>query len=650
MNIRIIRKAISLLIVDVIIIIGIFVLQFRTDSSIIEKIGNLQLTFSQTEDAEKGMILQNKFRLTYNGINFYFDNQNPVTVVKSDETKSSLTLESWQKDDDLSYTLNFSDDVKVTFNLDSAEENSSLFINTVLPAKIHSVFLPFNYSSNIKIEQQENHSLVLNNKNNSWELQADSIDSGLFALSNKKPKGIYSIYQEETKFTFDVLHDSPLADLSLFQKNIAALKVNLISSFKSNTNNANISEQVIVSYIAAQAERGNYSVAIDEIPSSLKKSSKRTYLSAPYLNTLSDMNELLEKSISDYESKISTNVNAESLDIFTIHNISNYMAIHSKPKDVKSLLENTSKKDLTNASISQVSGILQVYVNLADLMPSYAKILEPILPSCIEKITQACSYDNNKLTISENGTFLSVMQAVEIGFAVMRYGIQINDNSLQNAGYVLVNSYLSENSSFDLRTLANLYPVIAYDNWYYPHLQIINKDSDNIMWAWTCARTISYEKESDDILNLTIDFPEGYTHYVIIKGLPHFSTIYIYDMAFRTDPRFETYNSSGYVYRQQSKTLLLKSRHKTRKENIRFDFTEPEKKKTTEQKNNNLKETEGSITSDKTTESDTSGNDTSKNSVNKKIEQKEISNTQETNISNELSEHKETNNESVESE
>ena len=216
MNIRIIRKAISLLIVDVIIIIGIFVLQFRTDSSIIEKIGNLQLTFSQTEDAEKGMILQNKFRLTYNGINFYFDNQNPVTVVKSDETKSSLTLESWQKDDDLSYTLNFSDDVKVTFNLDSTEENASLFVNTVLPSQIHSIFLPYNYSSNIKIEQQENHSLVLNNKNNSWQLAAESVDSGLFALSNQKSQGLYSLYQEETKFTFDILQNSPLADLSLF--------------------------------------------------------------------------------------------------------------------------------------------------------------------------------------------------------------------------------------------------------------------------------------------------------------------------------------------------------------------------------------------------------------------------------------------------
>ena len=630
MNIRIIRKAISLLIVDVIIIIGIFILQFRTDSSIIEKIGNLQLTFSQTEDAEKGMILQNKFRLTYNGINFYFDNQNPVTVVKSDETKSSLTLESWQKDDDLSYTLNFSDDVKVTFNLDSTEENASLFINSVLPSQIHSIFLPYNYSSNIKIEQQENHSLVLNNKKDSWQLAAESVDSGLFALSNQKSQGLYSLYQEETKFTFDILQDSPLADLSLFQKNIAALKTNLISSYKSNTNNANISEQVIVSYIAAQAEKGNYSVAIEEIPSNLKKSSQRTYLSAPYFNTLSDMNELLEKTISDYESKISANTNAESLDIFTIHNISNYMAIHSNPKDVKSLLENTSSKDLTNASISQVSGILQVYVNLVDLIPSYAKLLEPILPSCIEKITQACSYDNEKLSISENGTFLSVMQAVEIGFTVMRYGIQINDNSLQNAGYVLVNSYLSENSSFDLRTLANLYPIIAYDNWYYPHLQIINKDFDDFMWAWTCARTISYEKESDNTLNLTIDFPEGYTHYVILKGLPHFYTIYIYDMAFRTDPRFETYNSSGYVYKQQSETLLLKSRHKTRKENIRFDFNEPENKNTSEKKKEKLNETKTVKTS-----SEISSIESSQNTKSAETEQNNSSNNQETSVDNE---------------
>ena len=580
MNVRIIKKALTLLIVDVIIIIGIFILQFRTDSSIIEKIGNLQLTFFQNEEKDKGFVLQNKFRLSYNGVNFFFDDQTPVTVVKGEQPDLPVTLESWQKNNELSYTLNFTNDIKVTFNLESLDENASLSVLSEFPPKsdIESLAIPFNYSSNLKVQKSEDSNIVLNNKKDSWEIEASSLTNGKFALNKNRHEGSYSIYQEDKTFTFSDVVDSPFADFALFNKNISNLKSNLISSFKANTNDANISEQVIVSYLAAQAENGSYSKALDDIPSGFKKSSQRTYLSAPYLNTLSDMNEMLEKSIADYENTISNNVDVHNLDIYTIRNISNYMTVHSKPQVIRKLLENTAVKDLSDATLSQVSGILHAYIDLVDLNPSYAKILVPVLPACIEKITQACSYENGKMTISENGTFLSVMQAVEIGFAVMRYGLQIQDEILQKAGYVLVNSYLSENSSFDLRTLANLYPIIAYDNWYYPHLQIINSDGDNLMWAWTCARDISYEKESDDIINITIDFPESLTHYVIIKGIPHFTTIYIYNMAFRTDPRFETYNSSGYVYKSSTNTLLLKSRHKSKKEVIRFDFKVPEKK------------------------------------------------------------------------
>ncbi|MFC2479324.1 MAG: hypothetical protein ACFNQG_09890, partial [Treponema socranskii subsp. buccale] len=66
----------------------------------------------------------------------------------------------------------------------------------------------------------------------------------------------------------------------------------------------------------------------------------------------------------------------------------------------------------------------------------------------------------------------------------------------------------------------------------------------------------------------------SYTHYVIINGIQRFITIYIYDLAFRTDPRFETYNSSGYVYRADTNTLLLKSRHKSQIETIRFIYSD----------------------------------------------------------------------------
>ena len=46
-------------------------------------------------------------------------------------------------------------------------------------------------------------------------------------------------------------------------------------------------------------------------------------------------------------------------------------------------------------------------------------------------------------------------------------------------------------------------------------------------------------------------------------------------MAFRTDPRFETYNSSGYIFKKSTDTLLLKSRHKKRFETVKLIYNTP---------------------------------------------------------------------------
>ena len=65
----------------------------------------------------------------------------------------------------------------------------------------------------------------------------------------------------------------------------------------------------------------------------------------------------------------------------------------------------------------------------------------------------------------------------------------------------------------------------------------------------------------------------GLTHYMIINGVPNFhGKIEIQGQMFRTDPRFETYNSSGYVYQTNSSALLIKSRHKSKMELIRLFF------------------------------------------------------------------------------
>ena len=572
MNFRILKKALGLLIVDIVIIIGIFVLQFRTDSTIIKKIGNLQITLEALDQQEGVITYKNKARISYNGINFFFDEQNPASV-KKDGTDSVVELKSVVQTEELSITLNFSENVKVTFELASADPSSSLAILTDLPDGISDFSMPYSYSSNMSVQKVEKDSIVFGGKRNAWELSGHSVRAGYFDFTPRNYLATYSIYDANQKFTFDDIINEPIANAAEFNKTVAQLKRNLISTFEANNVETNITEQVAVSYVAAQAETGNFTRAVEMVPDSIKKSRQRTYLSAPYFNTLEDMNVNLEKAMKDYERRIADSADKGSFDLFTVHKIADFIYLNQQQSFVTKLLNKAASADPETLTIAQISGMLQVYADLMQLSPSYAALLEPVLEPGIERITDACKFEGNILTISENDTFLSVNQAVETGIALLRYGKATDNETCEKAGYAIVNSYLSESSSFDLRTLSNLYPVVAFDNPFYPHFEKIDEKDDKVVWAWTCAKSIKLARSVEEY-NFTIDFPEGDTHYVILKGIPVFNLIYIYDMSFRTDPRFETYNSSGYVYKRPSETLLLKSRHKTEYEKVRLVYQE----------------------------------------------------------------------------
>jgi len=570
MNFRILKKALGLLIVDIVIIIGIFVLQFRTDSNIIIKIGNLQIALESMNEQNGVISYKNKARISYNGINFFFDDANPAFITKNGKTQA-VKLTGVEQKEALSYTLNFEEALKVTFLLASEDPSASLAIITDLPDGISDFTLPYSYSSNMLMQKQEKDSLVLAGKRNAWELNSHLLTAERFGFTERNSVATYSIYNADQKFTFDSIIDLPIASAAEYEKNLGQFKRNLISSFENNNVDTNITEQIAVSYVAAQTETGNFARAVENVPDSLKKSRQRTYLSAPYFNTLEDMNSNLEKALKDYETRIADSAVKQSFDLFTVHKIADFIYLHPAQNVVNKLLGNAATADVEMLSIAQISGILQVYADLLPLSPTYAAMLEPVLEGCIERITAACKYEGNILTISENDTFLSVIQAVETGIALLRYGKITNNETLVNAGYALVNSYLAESSSFDLRTLGNLYPVLAYDNPFYPHFEKITEEAGNKVWAWTCAKSISLDKDSSESV-FTVDFPEGDTHYLIIKGIEPFNSIFIYDIAFRTDPRFESYNSSGYVYKKSTNTLLLKSRHKSEFEKIRLVY------------------------------------------------------------------------------
>ena len=86
------------------------------------------------------------------------------------------------------------------------------------------------------------------------------------------------------------------------------------------------------------------------------------------------------------------------------------------------------------------------------------------------------------------------------------------------------------------------------------------------------VRSIRHSRDAAGNLTLSVDFSQGDAHYIIINGIESFRRIDLYNIAFRTDPRFESYNSSGYVYNSTLKTLFLKSLHRTRTEQIKLYY------------------------------------------------------------------------------
>ena len=570
---RVIRKAIGLLIVDIVIIIGIFVLQFRTDSSILKKIGNMQISMAYADTPDNSQTLKNEFEITYNGITVHGNPQNALKILKKDNpTAKELTFLNFEEEEH-KITLNFSDGISLIFMIEQEGADSPLTIYADVPKDVTDLYVPYGIGYNMKLQKEESNRIVLEGKKQNWSLHSNELSDNFIHFTYADNLAHYAIYDDTQKFTFDVITELAEAQSHVYAQTVSAFTKNLQNAFKTSLNDNSFTEQAVIAYIASMASQGNYKQAIDEIPSDYKKSTSRTYLSAPYLNSLDSMNTKLEAYIQDCNKEIKNAASTYSLDIFTNNELASLLCIYPDLAVVRALLSNTASADLQSCTVAQASGIILTYSMLCELNPDYATILAPAIEQCIQKITDSCSYDNNVLTISENDTFVSVVQAVHTGIALLRYGQVSGNSTYSKAGRVIINSYISESSSFDLRTLSTIYPMLAYDNEYYPRIQLIHSFGKDAMWAWSCAKSISYNMDATEGLTLSIDFPLEHTHYVILKGIPAFEQIFIYDMAFRTDPRFETYNSSGYVYKSDSKTLLLKSRHKSQIENIRMSYT-----------------------------------------------------------------------------
>ena len=572
---HIVRKSLGLIVLYAVIIVGIFVIQFRSDSIIRKTIHSMRVTLLEAENTEGETSLKNQFQIAYNGLQFSGDDSNSVEYSLKDITKKAV-LKSYEESSN-SITLNFDSDISITFAVSDEGESAPLMITGEFPEEINSVSIVTKPLSGYSFTDIKAKQALLEGRSSSYALLAPMLQESRLVLLQNSKFASYRSYVKQAGFSIDTAAELAGSTKVEMQSSVNTLNAAIISEFTRLAQNdasfANtVTEQTVISYTAAMSSAGRYNEALNTVPVSFIKGTKRTYLSTPYFGNLAKLSQGLEVQMENYKSMISHAVQNSLCDVFTADRIAEYFLINEKSSEVMRILSIPASLTDNNFTVAQAAGILRVYSYLKSAGSENADRLEPVLEPCVKKISDACKLDNNKIRLTENDSNLSVVNAVTAGDAFIQYGKISGYANLEKCGYLIVNSYISDLTGLDLRTMCDIYPVIVHNNPYYPHFAKVTDLDGTTIWSWTIARDIKISQDENKTMFIDIDFPLGLTHYVIIVGINPFRRIQIYNMDFRTDPQFEIYNSSGYVYRSGMRGLLLKSRHKSQHEIIKLYY------------------------------------------------------------------------------
>ena len=288
------------------------------------------------------------------------------------------------------------------------------------------------------------------------------------------------------------------------------------------------------------------------------------------------MNTSLVRHIDNRISMIDYAIQQQGMDIFIVQDLAEILCTMDNREKVEELLSIPASVEEFKPTVSQAAGIINTYTRLSALNEALAAILEPLIPPCSEIISAACTIEDGTIRLEEHEAALPLLDSISVGMSLIAHGQHTGRQDMKSTGYLIINSSITNEVSSSLHVMTELYPIMVPANPYYPHIQIIadstTSGNGKPIWAWTVAQNAAYVRDAAGNATITLDFPPDEIHHAIINGIRPFTRIDIYGIQFRTDPRFEAYNSSGYTYNAETQTMFLKSLHEVQREEVKLYY------------------------------------------------------------------------------
>ena len=369
--------------------------------------------------------------------------------------------------------------------------------------------------------------------------------------------------------------------------------------------NRTISEQnnedTVIAFAGEALLRGTYKAAVAAVPQSFLRGSSRSYESSAYLGGLDQAYRSLVTREREKIARLSRQINEKSLEFLKEPRVIEYFAVRGQNNFIDAGAELVRTIDPAILALDITPGILEGYVDWKTIRPNTDNPFERLVDQACYVITESLqrSVDipaNNLLSAGRVFSFIDGQGDAEfnlrLGKALLYYADTASDSTLAGIGRSLILSALSlsdasgavkaglvqpaggEITESPVRqdlVSGRLYRILSPGD-SYPRAMAIERSMNGI-WAWTAAQAVSAVQQNNT-LDITVRFPAGETHYMIIRGIRAFARIQLYEMDFRSDPQFERYDSSGWVYYPQEQVLVLKMKHRGPEEHVKIIYRE----------------------------------------------------------------------------
>lgn len=589
------RRGFITLAVYIAVALGLALFQFARNTGFTVNVGSIAVSGKYAGNASDGQDkserpLSGSLGVFFGGMEFSFSETDGLAVLAAGSAKPAKPVSlAVQKD---SIRIKLSDGTEVRFSTLFTGGAEMLNAVATLPPNAAELRIPYRpmRSSRVTDLGKGKSAIVSGGVTFAFANAAVDVGKRVVMLRAAAPSFAYGKIVEKKGFSISDYILPQVSDIAAYDRAVQKWTDTAFSAWE-KAMAATPDEDSIVAYVAESARRGNYRIAVATAPKTFIDSDSRGYKSAPYFGKLGQGLRSIVTSERETLGRISRLANERNPELFSEPDLISYLTIRANKTLADDAAAFAKSIDPSTTSPGLAVGYLECWADWRKLRGTQPNPFEGLQD-------QARFVLSSLLKRAGDGVFLVSDNRIDIalslraGHALISAGGGSADAAWTDVGRSLILSALSladaagtvptgaaysdgpidpaAAAGQDRIAASRIYRLVGTPDKQLPRAVALSTENMPGLWAWTFAPIKAVQTEEE--IDISVDFSVGLTHYVMLRGVHPFKKIQLYDIDFRTDPNFERYDSSGWAYSESEQTLLVKMKHKSPTEHIRIFY------------------------------------------------------------------------------